>query len=61
MGDRSTPRENDNDHVPPRYCPKDIPNFREKMNQWGTMMIDGVFTVAEMAAIGLDLEANTFT
>ena len=24
-------------------------------------MIDGVFTVAEMTAIGLDLEANTFT
>lgn len=31
------------------------------MDTWGQNMIKGCFTVAEMAAIGLGLERNTFT
>ena len=31
------------------------------MNTWGRHMIEGCYTVAEMAAIGMGLEKNTFT
>jgi len=31
------------------------------MDSWGTAMINGCLTVAEMAAIGLGLKADTFT
>lgn len=30
------------------------------MDSWGTNMVNGCFTVAEMAAIGLGLDRNTF-
>jgi hypothetical protein len=30
------------------------------MDSWGKSMVDGCFTVAEMAAIGLGLDRNTF-
>jgi len=36
--------------------PKDFPNFKEIMEGWGNSMLNGCFTVAEMAAIGLGLD-----
>lgn len=37
-------------------APKDFPNFKETMEGWGSHMMNGCFTVAEMAAIGLGLD-----
>lgn len=31
------------------------------MNKWGNMMVDATFTAAEMAAIGMGLDKDTFT
>lgn len=31
------------------------------MDKWGKLLVDGVFTIAEMAAIGLDIEKDAFT
>lgn len=31
------------------------------MNRWGKMMIEGCVTVAEMAAVGLDLPESAFS
>jgi isopenicillin N synthase-like dioxygenase len=36
--------------------PADFPHFKETMEGWGNHMINGCFTVAEMAAIGLGLD-----
>jgi len=31
------------------------------MNKWGFHMVDSCFTAAEMCAVGLGIDANTFT
>jgi isopenicillin N synthase-like dioxygenase len=41
--------------------PADFPQFKDTMETWGQHMIDGCNTVAEMAAIGMGLERNTFS
>lgn len=41
--------------------PKDFPEWKETCDTWGTHMINGCFTVAEMAAIGMGLDRQTFT
>lgn len=46
---------------PPRYTPKDVPNWATKMDKWGNMMIDGCLTVAAMAAIGMDIPEDSLT
>ena len=45
---------------PPKTIPKDFENWETIMDRWGNLMLDACFTVAEMTAIGLDLEPNTF-
>lgn len=45
----------------PKVIPRGFPKWEEKMDKWGNMMIDACFTAAEMAAVGMGLEKNTFT
>lgn len=41
--------------------PKTFPQWQEVMNTWGNLMINAVYTVSEMAAIGFDLPQDSFT
>lgn len=41
--------------------PKNFPNWEEKMNSWGFLMKDSVFTVSEMLARGYGMSPDTFT
>ncbi|CAD8106269.1 unnamed protein product [Paramecium sonneborni] len=59
--DDSGKRIKDEDFTPPRFRPKDVPQFGERMEQWGKMMINGCLTVAEMAAIGMSIPSDSFT
>jgi isopenicillin N synthase-like dioxygenase len=45
----------------PKTIPKGFPDWEPKMDKWGYKMIDACLVVAEMAAIGLDIDKNTFT
>jgi isopenicillin N synthase-like dioxygenase len=45
----------------PKVIPKSFPDWEEKMNRWGNMMLESCFTAAEMAAVGLGLPQNAFT
>ena len=45
----------------PNVVPDDFPEFKEVMSSWGKHMIDGCYTVAQMAAVGLGLDRNTFS
>jgi hypothetical protein len=41
--------------------PPEIPEWTEVMNMWGNKMHTAVFTLAELCAQGLGLEADAFT
>ena len=45
----------------PAVIPDGYPDWESKMNQWGGKLHQAVFTVAEMAALGMGVEKNTFT
>lgn len=45
----------------PQVVPSDFPDWETVMNRWGDLMLGCCNTVAEMLAIGLDLERDTFT
>jgi isopenicillin N synthase-like dioxygenase len=45
----------------PRVIPSTFPDWEQKMNKWGNMMIEACLTAGEMAAIGMGLAADTFT
>jgi isopenicillin N synthase-like dioxygenase len=45
----------------PKVIPQDFPDWEEKMDRWGFMMIEACKTAAEMAAIGLGLSSELFT
>ena len=52
------------DKYKPRYpnpAPADFPEFTDTMNTWGRHMINGCYTVAQMAAVGMGLEKETFS
>jgi len=57
IGDRPPELENDI----PKVIPKDFPEWEKKMDTWGHMMVDAAFAAAEMAAVGMGLDAKTFT
>ena len=44
----------------PQVVPEDFPGWDEKMDKWGYKLHSAVFTVAEMAAIGMGVEKDTF-
>jgi len=46
---------------PPKTLPKDFPEWEPTMDRWGNLMLDCVFTVAEMTALGLGLPSRAFT
>lgn len=35
--------------------------WTQTMDEWGTLMLQGCFTVAQMAAVGFGMEADAFT
>ncbi|KAF1334751.1 Isopenicillin n synthase-like, partial [Globisporangium splendens] len=41
--------------------PKDFPEWETVMNMWGNKMLDAIKDLAEMAAIGLDLEKDALS
>lgn len=38
-----------------------IDGWEDKMDKWGNQLLSAVYTVAEMSALGMGLEKNTFT
>ena len=57
IGER--PEELNNDL--PKVVPRDFPMWEQKMDSWGNHMMDACTTAAEMSAVGLGLQADTFT
>lgn len=45
----------------PKTIPAEFPEWEGKMDNWGSMMKDGCFLAAEMAAIGMGLPKEAFT
>ena len=47
----------------PQFVPsaKDYPDWEVKMDTWGEKLHSAVFTVAEMAAVGMGVDKSTFT
>lgn len=57
IGER--PEGSDDDF--PAVVPQGFPGWEKKMNTWGTKLNEAVFTVAEMAALGMGTDKNAFT
>ena len=53
-------RSHSNDDFP-QVLPEGYPLWEERMNTWGAKLLQAGSTAAEMAAIGMGLEADTFT
>jgi isopenicillin N synthase-like dioxygenase len=49
----------DLNHSP--VIPPEFPQWTEVMNMWGDKMKDACFTLAEMAAVGFNMESDSFT
>jgi len=47
--------------LPPQVIPQDFPHWEQAMNQWGYLMRDSCFTVAEMIALGFGWQRNEIT
>lgn len=45
----------------PAVMPEQYPEWERKMNTWGEKLHTAVFTVAEMAALGMGIEKKAFT
>jgi len=45
----------------PQVLPEGFPEWEDKMNTWGSKLLQAGETAAQMAAIGMGLEADTFT
>lgn len=45
----------------PAVIPDGYPDWESKMNQWGGKLHSAVFTVAEMAAVGMGIDKAAFT
>ncbi len=41
--------------------PPEIPEWADTMNMWGDKLLEAVFTLATMTALGFDLPADAFT
>jgi isopenicillin N synthase-like dioxygenase len=44
-----------------QVVPLEFPQWNETMDMWGYKMLDAIFVLAEMSAVGLNLPADTFT
>ena len=47
--------------LPPQVIPQDFPHWEKTMDQWGYLMKDSCFTVAEMLALGFGWKRNELT
>lgn len=45
----------------PQVIPESFPNWENVMNKWSNLMLNAVYVVSEMLAVGLGLEKDTFT
>lgn len=45
----------------PQVIPNNFPQWEDKMNTWGGKLHSAIFTVAEMAALGMGVAKDTFT
>lgn len=45
----------------PAVIPRDFPDWETKMNSWGGKLHTAIGTIAEMAALGMGVEKDTFT
>ena len=45
----------------PKVYPKDFPEWENRMDGWGNHMIHAIETAAEMAAVGMGIDKDTFT
>uniref|UniRef100_A0A7S3CMU6 Clavaminate synthase-like protein n=1 Tax=Strombidium rassoulzadegani TaxID=1082188 RepID=A0A7S3CMU6_9SPIT len=45
----------------PQITPEEFADWEPQMDKWGTQMIDACFLAAEMAAVGMGLDKDTFT
>ena len=45
----------------PKVIPRDFLLWEKKMNKWGTKMLEAIFTLAEMSALGMGVSRDTFT
>ena len=45
----------------PNIYPQGFPEWEEQMDKWGNHMVNGTRLAAEMAAVGMGLEKDTFT
>ena len=41
--------------------PEDFPEWEDKMNKWGNMMIEACYTASEMLAVGLGITQDAFS
>jgi len=57
IGERPAELENDI----PKVIPANFPEWEKKMDTWGGFMLNGAFAAAEMAAVGMGLNPDTFT
>jgi len=55
------PENSDKKNLNPHVVPKAFPQWTATMNGWGEKILETVKTVSEMAALGFNLPANTFT
>ena len=44
----------------PQVVPKDFNDWEQKMDNWGNKLINAVYQVAEMSALGMGLEKKAF-
>lgn len=56
VGERPADRKPEHANV----VPKEFPTWTDTMTKWGDMMMDSVYTVAKMSAVGMDLPEETF-
>lgn len=45
----------------PKTIPKEFPEWENKMDGWGNLMVSSAETASSMCAIGMGLRADTFT
>jgi isopenicillin N synthase-like dioxygenase len=57
IGERPEERKEANANI----VPADFPEWEQKMDKWGNMMISACMTAAEMTALGLGIEQETFS
>ena len=53
-------RKDSEDFALPKVVPKDFPEFEKLSDEWSSSMVETLFSVSQLLAIGLGLEQNAF-